>query len=105
MRVREQTYSNLVGLHLIAGSPGADQATALLAGPFGNRPIGLGAATLQGTGVLANLVRREAYVLAYIDAYWMIAWVCASGILLVLLLRRPPPNLLTPPRITAPPAS
>ncbi len=99
VRLREQTYSNLVGLHLVAGSSAADQATAALAGPFGNRPTGLGAATLQGTGVLANLVRREAYVLAYIDAFWLIAWVGLAGILLILLLRRPPPNPLTPPRI------
>ena len=51
--------------------------------------------------MLANIVRREAYVLAYIDAFWLIAWVSLLGILLVLLLRRPPPNPLTPPRIPA----
>jgi DHA2 family multidrug resistance protein len=98
VRMREQTYSNLIGLHLIAGSPAAEQATALLAGPFGVRPTGLGDAARQGAGVLANLVRREAYVLAYIDAFWLIAWVAVAGILLVLFLRRPPPNPLTPPR-------
>jgi hypothetical protein len=49
--------------------------------------------------VLAGLVRREAYVLADIDAFWLIAWVAVAGVLLVLLLRRPPPNPLTPPRI------
>jgi DHA2 family multidrug resistance protein len=98
VRMREQTYSNLIGLHLIAGSPAAEQATAQLAGPFGVRPTGLGDAARQGAGVLANLVRREAYVLAYIDAFWLIAWVAVAGILLVLFLRRPPPNPLTPPR-------
>lgn len=49
--------------------------------------------------MLANLVRREAYVLAYVDAFWLIAWISVLGILLVFLLRRPPPNFLTPPRI------
>jgi DHA2 family multidrug resistance protein len=44
-------------------------------------------------------VQREAYVLAYIDAFWLVAWVSLSGLLLILLLRRPPPNPLTPPRI------
>jgi DHA2 family multidrug resistance protein len=99
VRMREQTYSNLVGLHLVAGSPAAEQATSLLAGPFDTRSTGLGGATLQGTAVLANLVRREAYVLAYVDAFWLIAWVSLAGVLLLLLLRRPPPNPLTPPRI------
>ena len=99
VRVREQVYSNLIGLHLAVGSTRVVEATAQLAAPFGVRQSGLGDSALQGAGVLANLVRREAFVLAYIDAFWLIAWVTAAGILLVLLLRRPPPNPLTPPRI------
>jgi DHA2 family multidrug resistance protein len=98
VRVREQVYSNLIGLHLIAGSPAAEQATAQFAAPFGSRPTGLGDTAMQGAGMLGNLVRREAYVMAYIDAFWLIAWVSLIGILLVLVLRRPPPNPLTPPR-------
>ena len=46
--------------------------------------------------MLASIVRREAYVLAYIDAFWLIAWVSLLGTLLVLLLRPPPPNPLIP---------
>lgn len=99
VRVREQLYSNLIGLHVVSGSPAVAQATTALAGRFGVRQTGLGNASLQGAGLLANLVRREAFVLAYIDAFWLIAWVTAAGILLVLLLRPPPPNPLTPPRI------
>lgn len=99
VRVREQVYSNLIGLHLIAGSASAEQATSQLATPFGNRPTGLGDASMQGIGTLAGNVRTEAYVLAYIDAFWLTAWVSLLGILLVLILRRPPPNPLTPPRI------
>jgi DHA2 family multidrug resistance protein len=99
VRVHEQTYSNLIGLHVLSGSSAAEGAAAQLAGPFGSRPIGLGDPAAQGLGVLATLVQREAYVLAYIDAFWLVAWVSLAGILLILLLRRPPPNPLTPPRI------
>jgi DHA2 family multidrug resistance protein len=67
-------------------------------GPFGNRAIGIGEPAAQGTAVLASIVRREAYVLAYIDAFWLIAWVSLLGILLALLLRAPPPNPLIPSR-------
>ena len=66
--------------------------------PFGSRPTGLGDTAAQGAGMLGNLVRREAYVLAYIDAFWLIAWVSLLGILLVLLLRPPPPNPIIPSR-------
>ena len=99
VRVREQTYSNLIGLHVLGGSGASEGAAAQLAVPFGNRQTGLGDATIQGVGMLARLVQREAYVLSYIDAFWLIAWVSLSGILFILLLRRPPPNPLTPPRI------
>ena len=98
VRVREQVYSNLIGLHVVTGLPATEQATAQLAGPFGSRATGIGEPAAQGTAVLASLVRREAYVLAYIDAFWLIAWVSLLGILLVLLLRPPPPNPLIPSR-------
>src|SRR5205807_4942981 len=42
VRVREQVYSNLIGLHVIAGSPATEQATTQFAAPFGSRPTGLG---------------------------------------------------------------
>jgi MFS transporter, DHA2 family, multidrug resistance protein len=53
---------------------------------------------MQGAGLLANLVRREAYVLAYIDSFWLIAWISLLGVLLVLLLRPPPQNPMIPTR-------
>ena len=96
VRVREQIYSNLIGLHVIAGLPTTEQATARLADPFGNRAIGTGDPAAQGAGLLAGFVRREAYVLAYIDTFWLIAWVSGLAILLILLLRPPPPNPLIP---------
>jgi DHA2 family multidrug resistance protein len=99
VRVREQTYSNLIGLHILSGSSATEGTAAQLSAPFGSRPTGLGDPTAQGIDLLASLVQREAYVLAYIDAFWLIAWVSLSGLVLILVLRRPPPNPLTPPRI------
>ena len=84
VRVREQVYSYLIGLHVVAGLPATEQATAQFATPFGSRATGLGDPAMQGAGLLANLVRREAYVLAYIDAFWLIAWISLLGVLLVL---------------------
>lgn len=101
VRVREQINSNLVGLHLPVGSLLAEGAAALLSTPFGSHATGSGQVSLQGIGILARLVRREAYVLADIDAFWLIAWVAVAGILLVLFLPTPPPNPLTPPRVPA----
>jgi DHA2 family multidrug resistance protein len=98
VRVREQVYSNLTGLHFIAGSPRSDTAIATATALFAARPIGAGDPTQQGLAGISSLIRREAYVLGYIDGFWIIAWVMTAGILLLLLLRPPPPNPLTPPR-------
>ncbi len=99
VRVREQVYSNLIGLHLVAGSDSAERATMQFSGVFADRPTGLGDATGQGLMTIGNLVRREAYVLAYIDAMWVISWVLVASLAIVLVLKPPPPNPLTPPRI------
>jgi MFS transporter, DHA2 family, multidrug resistance protein len=97
--VREQVHSNFVGQHLTTGSDAAERAIAAFSSPFSERPTGLGDVPGQGIGTIGRLVQREAYVLAYIDGFWIIAWVLAAALLLILLLRRPPPNPLTPPRI------
>jgi DHA2 family multidrug resistance protein len=47
---------------------------------------------------VVSAVGAGAYVLAYIDAFWLVAWVSLLGILLILLLRPPPSNLLIPSR-------
>ena len=58
-------------------------------------------ATARGLAALATTVRREANVLAFIDGFWIVAYVLAGGVLLITLLRRPPPNPFTPPRLGA----
>ncbi len=98
VRVREQVYSNLTGLHFFSGSHRSDIAVATATALFTAHPIGAGDPTLQGLAGIAGLIRREAYVLAYIDGFWIIAWVMTAGIALLLLLRPPPANPLTPPR-------
>lgn len=96
IRMREQLYSYLIGVHVQRGAALAEGTATQLAAPFSGRQTGLGDSSVQGLGVLALRVQRQAYVLAYVDAFWLIAWVLLAGILLVLLLPRSPPNPLTP---------
>jgi DHA2 family multidrug resistance protein len=99
VRVREQVYSNLIGQHLNAGSDAAGNLVAAFTGLFTDRPTPGGNPAGQGIALAGGLIQREAYVLAYIDGFWLVAWVLTAAILLILLLRPPPPNPLTPPRI------
>ena len=99
VRIREQTYSNLIGLHVQSGAEQIVGVAARFTNLFSTHATGADNPTAQGLAMLASLVQREAYVLAYIDAFWLIAWVSLLGIVLLLFLRRPPPNPMTPPRI------
>ena len=99
IRIREQTYSNLIGLHVQAGASHTVGAAARLAGRFNDVATGADKPAAQGLALLASHLQREAYVLAYIDAFWLIAWASLFGVILLLFLRPPPPNPLTPPRI------
>jgi DHA2 family multidrug resistance protein len=101
VRIQEQVHSNLIGQHLTTGSEAANAAITAYGAPFTARPTGLGDAISQGIGVIGRLVQREAYVLAYIDGFWIVAWVLTASLLLVLLLPPPPPNPMTPPRLGA----
>jgi DHA2 family multidrug resistance protein len=104
VRVREQVYSNLIGQHVISGSDAVDRFVTALSSVFSQRANNIGLETSQGIAQAGRFVQREAYVLAYIDGFWIVAWVLALALLLLLLLRRPPPNPMTPPRIDAPAA-
>lgn len=99
VRVREQLQSNLIEQHLSGGSDVVETMIAAVSSRFADRPTGLGDVTGQALATIGGLAQREAYVLAYVDAFWFIAWVAAAALLLVLLLRPPPPNPLTPPHI------
>jgi MFS transporter, DHA2 family, multidrug resistance protein len=99
IRIREQVYSNLIGLHVQSGAPDVVSAAAQFSSPFASRAVGADNPAMQGLGRLAEIVQREAYVLAYIDAFWLIAWASVLGMALLFFLRPPPPNPMTPPRI------
>jgi MFS transporter, DHA2 family, multidrug resistance protein len=76
-----------------------DRVVTALSNVFGEHANNIGTAASQGLATAGRMVQREAYVLAYADGFWIVAWVLAAAPLLVLLLRRPPPNAMTPPRI------
>lgn len=100
VRVREQVHSNLIEQHLASGSDIVERIVTAVTAGFSDR-VPAGDGTAQALLTIGARVQRESYVLAYIDAFWVIAWVLAGTILLLLLLRPPPPNPLTPPRMVA----
>jgi MFS transporter, DHA2 family, multidrug resistance protein len=99
VRIQEQVTSNLAGLHLQTGADLTEQRNTQLSQLFGDRASSVDHSTSAALLTLDSLVRREAYVLAYIDAFWIVAWVLTASLVLLVFLKPPPPNHLTPPRL------
>jgi DHA2 family multidrug resistance protein len=96
IRVSEQVYSNLVGLHVTTGSVLTDQRLNDYAQAVTGRSVGQAEANARATALLARAVQGQAYVLAFIDAFMVIGF-AAMGALLLMLLLRTPPALPEPP--------
>jgi MFS transporter, DHA2 family, multidrug resistance protein len=96
VRMREQTYSNLIGLHVNAGSLLTDQRLDEYARAVSGRSVGQPEAAARATAVLARAVQNQAYVLAYIDGFMVLGFAVIGALLLMLLLRDPPAHLNQP---------
>jgi len=87
IEVREKFHSNMIGLHIEVGNWLTDERLRMFTG--GLYPGSSGAAESQERAValLAGQVKKQAYTLAYIDGFLMIAWVCAGIIVLIACMK------------------
>jgi DHA2 family multidrug resistance protein len=93
VRVREQIYSNLIGLHVDAGSLLTNQRLDEYARSVAGRSIGDPEAQARAIALLARAVQNQAYVLAYIDGFMVLGFAVIGALLLMLFLRDPPAHL------------
>jgi len=100
IRVREQIYSNLIGLHVTAGSLLTEQRLQDYAHAVTGRSVGQPEANARATALLARSVQAQANVLAYIDGFMILGFAVIGALLLMLLLRSPPAQPKLPERTT-----
>jgi len=81
-----------VGLHVQPGSWIAEHTVGLLSGGLAARSSGGATAAGRAVGLVAGSVRLQAYSLAFIDAFHLIAWVSVATLILLATLRRFPLN-------------
>jgi DHA2 family multidrug resistance protein len=86
--VREQFHSNLLGLNVHSGSWLTDERLRMLTGGLLPGSIGFDEAQARAVGLLSQQVRGQAYTLATVDGFVLIAWVML-GFLLMMLFMRP----------------
>jgi DHA2 family multidrug resistance protein len=90
LRVREQIYSNLIGLHVSVGSGLTDERLQEYSRIVADRSVGNGEANARATALLARAVQDQANVLAYIDGFMFVGFAVIGALVLLLLLRGPP---------------
>ena len=89
---REKLHSNLLGLHLQAGSWLTDASLHQLAAGLSARSSGMLATTGRAAEIISSRVRLQAYSLTFIDAFHLVAWACVGILLLTAVLRKAPMN-------------
>ena len=85
--MREQFHSNLLGLHVQAGSWLTDDRVRMLSGGLMPASTGQEQAQYRAVGILSQQVRAQAYTLATSDGFVLIGWIVVAYLLLMLLLR------------------
>jgi DHA2 family multidrug resistance protein len=101
VRVREQVYSNLLGLHVTIGGGATDHRLQDYAHAVVARSTGAEEANARATALLAHAVQTQANVLAYIDGFMLLGYAVFGALLLMLLLRNPPADAFIPASVRA----
>jgi DHA2 family multidrug resistance protein len=89
-RVRSQTASNLIGLHLQAGDGTVQQRLATYAAATARGDVDPAAGAVRGAGVLGAVVRSAATAQGVIDGFVAIGAIAAVALMLVAALSPPP---------------
>ena len=85
--VREQFHSNLLGLHVEAGSWLTEERVKMLTGGLLPGSTGFEEAQYRAVGILGQQVKAQSYTLAISDGFILIGWMVVAYLLLMLLLR------------------
>ena len=84
--VREQFHSNMLGLHMQAGSWLTDERLRMLSGAVAPGSPGSAESYAHAVALLSQQVRAQSYTLAIGDGFVFIAWIAVAYMLLMLFL-------------------
>ena len=90
LTVREQFHSNILGLGVQLGEPATQQRLFLLSGAMAPRSTGTNMAVGRALGILNLQVRQQAYTLAIIDGFRLVAWAAVCCLIVIACMTRVP---------------
>jgi DHA2 family multidrug resistance protein len=89
---QEKLHSYLVGLHVQSSGGVAEHTVRLLSAGLADKSAGAAAAAGRAVGIVAGGVRVQAYTLAFVDAFHLLAWMALLMLILLATLGRFPLN-------------
>jgi MFS transporter, DHA2 family, multidrug resistance protein len=89
---QEKLHSYLIGLHVQSGDWITEHTVKLLAAALTGKSASAAAAAGRAVGAIAGSVRVQAYTLALIDAFHLMAWMSVVMLILLATLGRFPLN-------------
>jgi DHA2 family multidrug resistance protein len=99
--VREQFHSNVIGLNVDLGNWVTDERLRGLTGGLFSNSDGLGEAQARAALVLGGQIKLQAYTLAYMDAFTVLATAAAATMVLVACMK--PMKIYFDSTLSAPP--
>ncbi len=84
--VRERFHSNLLGLHVQAGTWITDERVRMLSGGLLPASTGSEEAQYRAVGILSQQVRAQAYTMAISDGFILVGWMVVAYLMLMLCL-------------------
>jgi DHA2 family multidrug resistance protein len=89
---QEKLHSYLIGLNVQSGDWITEHTVRALTAGLVAKSTGAAAAAGRAVGVIAGEVRVQAYTLAFVDAFHVLAWMAVVMLIMLATLRRFPMN-------------
>ena len=83
--IREKFHSNVLAEHILLTNPFVAQRVSQLSGTYGKVITDQSLLNAEGIALLGQQVSREAYILAYNDAFFIIFLACITGLALLVI--------------------
>jgi DHA2 family multidrug resistance protein len=90
LTVREQFHSNILGLGVQLGEPATQQRLTMLSGAMAPRSAGTNMAVGRAVEILSLQVRQQAFTLAIIDSFRLVAWAAVCCLIVIACTTRVP---------------
>lgn len=89
---REKIHSNLLGLHVQRGNWITEGNIRSLTAGLSSKSSSMTGAAGRAVALISGRLRLQAYTLTITDGFYLVAWACVLGLVVIALMRKSPLN-------------